>query len=703
MVSLVLVEEDLRPIEEWVALTSSASSSVSQIQFREGRLFNLSGIIDQTFDLSQFEGRQQGVVVFDLDGVSRITSFGVRVWINMLSRLQADYYCFINCHAAMLWQFNLVAGFAQAGELISLHIPYVCTSCNKTHEKRVDLRHEYKLIESTELPEIACPSCGGPSELDDLAEVIEYARRASRPRPPAAATSIIDGKARAAASACTVRKDVEDTVTAVWVAGLLDKSAFLTRVADGLEGELLLVLPQLEQITAAGVAGLKQVISAVPESWVARIPIALAEPMAELFSQLPEGAAKIVSWEGPFRCNHCERAITLELFERDLRLRDDGSHVVLPCPRCTHSLSPAFLPELFVIAARLPIGRPPDQVGFYLRNSRTFPVGRTDSSGPLVTERDPFSGKYRVIKLIGNGGMGEVFLARQIGPEAFERLVVLKRIRPNLDSKEVVQAFLQEARLAARLIHPNIVQVYELVRGQDEYFMAMEYVNGIDLNKLIAYSRAAQVTWPIGVCCRIVSDLCSALEAAHSYQDENGVAIPIIHRDVSPSNVLISLEGEVKLADFGVATALDSSTKSSVGTISTTKVGYSAPEFQQRGGPVGPRADIYSAGVVLYECLTLRRFPITGSSGPNRRVSLTANRNDVPPELEAVCQRAIARDPAARFGSARELQRELEAILQQSKYTARDDLATFIRAVIAARDAGEEGKQGNSKFAERNP
>lgn len=242
-------------------------------------------------------------------------------------------------------------------------------------------------------------------------------------------------------------------------------------------------------------------------------------------------------------------------------------------------------------------------------------------------------GGYRLISRIAAGGMAEVFLARK-----GDRSVALKRILPHLDAQpEVVARFLDEARLAFRLSHPHIVRVHDFGRDADTYYLAMEHIAGEDLTTLIrrAYQLRTQVAFPDAAA--IVIDACEALHHAH----EQGV----IHRDVTPSNLLISYDGVVKLADFGIAKGLAAARRA--GAVEG-KAPYMSPE-QAHGRPMDRRSDVYSLGVCARELVTGKTLPSRG--------------RDAPAELESVLRRALLQDPDERWPTARAFGKALRAWL----------------------------------------
>jgi serine/threonine-protein kinase len=221
----------------------------------------------------------------------------------------------------------------------------------------------------------------------------------------------------------------------------------------------------------------------------------------------------------------------------------------------------------------------------------------------------PVADKYQVVRKLASGGMGDVFLARQLGPVAFHRLVVLKSLHPDLiDDQDFVSMFLNEAQLIASLQHPNIIHIYELLQEPSGYLIAMEYVKGGNVLELLRESRMRDDKHglPFGPALRIATSVCDALHYAYHERDAQDEPLHIIHRDVSPSNILVGFDGQVKLVDFGIAKALAAEPLTKTTTIKG-KSGYLAPE-QIRTETLDHRCDVFAAGVVLWEMTVGQRL-----------------------------------------------------------------------------------------------
>ena len=281
----------------------------------------------------------------------------------------------------------------------------------------------------------------------------------------------------------------------------------------------------------------------------------------------------------------------------------------------------------------------------------------------------PSSSRYRTLMELGRGGMARVYLAVRIGSAGFRRLCVLKRMHPHLlQSDEFLKMFLREARLAARLNHPNIVNTEEVGQDADGHFMAMEYLEGQSYQALLA--KAGRTNLPFGLSVRILIEVLKGLEYAHTLTDFDGTPMQVVHRDLSPSNLFLTYDGRIKILDFGIAKVLDSSNETQAGVIKG-KVNYMAPE-QLRAEPVSVHSDLYAIGVQLWEAAAGRRrwqgLPETAvlryliSGKPPESPGAVAQ--GLPPLVDSVCLRALAVDPRERFASAAELRLALEGLLE---------------------------------------
>jgi len=282
-------------------------------------------------------------------------------------------------------------------------------------------------------------------------------------------------------------------------------------------------------------------------------------------------------------------------------------------------------------------------------------------------------GSYAIVRKLAKGGMAELFLARSVGPEGFEKLVVLKKILPRYaENPRFVQLFLDEAKLAASLDHPHIVHVYDMGRVEGNYFFTMEFVHGQDVRTILKHASRTRHDLPLSVAVQIGRNVAAALHHAHERRHPDGTLRNIVHRDVSPSNILVSYDGAIKLADFGVAKASSSSVRTRTGALKG-KVGYMSPE-QARGASIDRRSDIFSLGVVLWELVTMRRlFKSENDLATIQAIintppaPLIDHRPEAPAELDRIVRKALEKDPAARYQNAQEVQHDLDELVREIK------------------------------------
>ena len=292
-------------------------------------------------------------------------------------------------------------------------------------------------------------------------------------------------------------------------------------------------------------------------------------------------------------------------------------------------------------------------------------------------------GRYQLVTLLAEGGMARVYLAFARGPAGFDKLVVVKQIRPELAwDQDFVTMFFDEARIAARLNHANVVHTYEVVEENGLYLLVMEYLEGHTLGEVLR--RIARENMPLDQHLWVLTQVLAGLSYAHELRDYDGKALGLVHRDVSPSNVFLSYTGEVKLLDFGIAKAAGAISATHEGTIKG-KLGYSAPE-QFLQSAIDARADLYAVGVMLWEALGRRRRRMADTPAATYQARIAGLEPkirevcpDVPRVLAEICDRATAPDPADRYNTAAEFQHEIEEYLDQaSRPPGRRELAALL-------------------------
>jgi len=324
--------------------------------------------------------------------------------------------------------------------------------------------------------------------------------------------------------------------------------------------------------------------------------------------------------------------------------------------------------------------------------SRTWPCVFPPAARPDGLGRSAGSvhlGRYELIEPLGVGGMAEVFKARTFGPGGFERHVVIKRIqRAHWADPDFLRMFIEEAKILGVLHHPNIVQVYEFGEDHGTLFLAMEYVEGPSLSRVLRALSDSRRRMSPGIVAYVGREICRALDYVHTLPGADRRPLGIIHRDVTPSNVMLCSGGGVKLLDFGVAKSARSESLTRSGTVKG-KPAYLAPE-QLDGRKVDGRVDLFALGVVLHEMLSLEhlfagdRDLVTLKNIREMPIPLPSSaRSDVPPALEAVIMRALQRDPDQRYASAAEMARALDDVVLSSQLRM-DDVTALARTVEAA-------------------
>lgn len=298
-------------------------------------------------------------------------------------------------------------------------------------------------------------------------------------------------------------------------------------------------------------------------------------------------------------------------------------------------------------------------------------------------------GKFELIRQIAVGRMSERYLARTTGLEGFEKLVVVKRLRPeHARDRALVGQFLAEARLAATLHHPNITQVHDIGNEGLEHFFSMEYVHGEDLGRVVTTALENGVGISLDAALTLIAGVCAGLHYAHDKAAAGGKPLHVVHREVSPANVIVSYDGGVKLVDFGSGQPPQASRGGHAG-----KLAYLSPEQCRADAPIDRRSDLFSIGTILYE-LTCGQLPFPDETEAGVRAQI-ASANVVPPTklvpsyppaLEAIVMRALARDPAQRYATALELQGQLEDFAHETRLRVSPlVLARLMGNVFAAR------------------
>jgi TonB family protein len=297
-------------------------------------------------------------------------------------------------------------------------------------------------------------------------------------------------------------------------------------------------------------------------------------------------------------------------------------------------------------------------------------------------------GQYVLLEKIATGGMAEVWKARMRGVEGFQKIVAIKKILPHLsDNQDFIEMFIDEAKLAAQLNHNNIIHIYDLGKIQSSYYIAMEYIDGHDLKTILRRGEERGQPMQVELALFIASKIASALDYAHRKRDYEDKDLGLVHRDVSPQNVLVSQDGDIKLCDFGIAKAASKASHTQAGALKG-KLQYMSPE-QAWGRHIDKRSDIFALATVLFEMLTGRKL-FTGDNELSileqvreARVATPSEQNEeVTPEIDRIVQKALQKDAANRYQTAGEMARDLDAVLYSFKPTPTSaDLAIYMHRI----------------------
>jgi len=301
---------------------------------------------------------------------------------------------------------------------------------------------------------------------------------------------------------------------------------------------------------------------------------------------------------------------------------------------------------------------------------------------------EPFAG-YTLVAKLGQGGMAEVYLALAPGPQGFQKLVVVKRLHTNMEEEPMLVAmFLDEARLAARLAHPNVVQTNDVGEHEGSHYIAMEYLDGQPYDRVLKRSVQGGERLPLPLAARLIADALDGLHYAHEARDYDGTPLGVVHRDISPHNLFVTYDGVVKLLDFGIAKATTQIVQTSTGLVKG-KFAYMAPE-QARSAPADRRADLFAMGVVLWESIAGRRLfkgdsdvgtlqQLLGAEVP----ALSSVRADAPHELDRIVARALQREPEDRYPTAAEMRDDLQRWLASTGvHVGRSEISAQINAAF---------------------
>jgi serine/threonine protein kinase len=640
----------------------------------------ISGVIDETFPLNPATPDLTGIVVIDLGAVDRISSFGVRKWIEFAARLPAGAISMYTVYAppVVVDQLNMVEGFAGVSRVLTVLAPYTCKTCSEDRLRAVNLLDEAQIIAENKAPEHTCPVCSNPLEFADLpSEFFGYMRRQNLGTvDPVVMRYLRLSVAAEPLDLPTHLKVVEGDITYMTLASVIRGDLNVRRLASGLEGRVAFDFSHVMKVELEGVLKLEQVLETAAKSAqvvLCRVPPSVLSPLAKSGKPLP---AKVHSLWLPYECQNCgqlhhqrQHAAT---FLQGLKQNEGQER---PCTVCGGASRLASIPNLPQFLSRVPLTNQPleDVEALESKATTQFLFGQANAEPVANPGNTDISGshggsKLQIIRRLGQGGMAEVFLAKQVGVKGFEKFLVMKKILQQFaENPEFVDMLFAEARANARLTHPNVVQTFDVGVTDGVAYILMEYVRGPDLKRLINELRRKGLALPMEHALRIIAETAAGLHYAHSYVDPAGNAHPVVHRDVSPHNILISLDGAIKLSDFGIA-KVQGEDHTQAGVLKG-KISYISPEAAA-GRPLDARNDVFALGVVLFELLT-GQLPFRRDHDAATLNAIVREPAPVPSQLKPsipqdvsdLILRALVKDPARRTPSAAAMREEIEAVM----------------------------------------
>ncbi|MGQ0507418.1 MAG: protein kinase domain-containing protein [Myxococcaceae bacterium] len=649
----------------------------------------LSGIIDETFNPALLTRDMVGHTIVDVGRVERISSFGVRKWIELTSKLPEQVSGLYVIHAPPLVvdQLNMVEGFAGVAKVLSVLAPYTCGQCREDRLRVVDVRVDAQNIADGSAPDHICPVCQSHLEFaDQPAEFFDYLRHQSNGPINSTVSHYLQTLRPSTSAPLTSHvKLIKDDITFIRVSSALKGDLNTRRLTAGIEGRVAYDFGNVTVLEPEAVPKLEQVLDAAADGahpFLWRVPPLVLLALAATRRTYRVGLLTLLL---PCECRNCGNRTTQRIhagtYAQEL---EQGKALTTLCQICGGNADMPLLRDALDFLRAHATRNPPleDELetlepralsqylaGIAAQDAEAHPDQGAEATGQMLGS----SLKLEILRRLGQGGMAEVFLARQVGLKGFEKYVVVKKILESLaQSQDFVEMLFAEARANARLTHPNIVQTYDVGMMDGLAFITMEYVRGPDVKKLLVMMRRAGIQLPIEHALRIVAETAAGLHYAHSYVDPTGKPHPVVHRDISPHNILVSLDGAIKLSDFGIAKVQGENENTRPGTFKG-KIAYVSPETVSCQ-PLDARNDVFSLGVVLFELLTgtlpfrreseaavLRAIVHEPPPDPSQLNSA------IPPDVSAIVLRALEKNPARRIQTAGQLREEIEAAMLRNR------------------------------------
>ncbi len=659
---------------------------------------NITGLVDEQFAGFKIPSGVKSLVIA-VTGMTRMTSFGVRQWLKAMEGLPksiSNLYL-LGCPTFFVDQLNMVLNFGGNAQVLTVMAPYTCLSCGAESGEIIDVLAERATLAKGGGTEKECSRCGGKLEFDETPEsyfsfVPKYAASSidTTVAQVLVAHKIYTAIDTSAEKPPRIIKLVHGAVTYFRIRGRIGSTFRARPFLVGAEGEVVIDLAEVDDFDPSGQREWRRLVKTL----AAQVPaVTLVDVSMSLLTNAGDSVAlarSIAVWSVlvPYTCVGCGR-VSNDSFS----LEGIAWPLHFPpriCSTCGAEQRAHVPPELLTPLQKASTSVPAASSKLIKQRAEILSRALTDAnvaqagdsaSASLATD-DTILGKYKIVQRLSSGGMAEVFLAKQVGIGGFEKPVALKRIqRQLLENRHLaIDMFLNEAKIAGRLTHPNIVQVLDVGEVNGALYLAMEYVHGKDVREFAKYYRETNSMMQLAPACYIVREVAQALHHAYWTTDMQGQRLSVVHRDVSPHNIIIAYDGSVKLLDFGVAmSAVTEQAESMV----VGKWQYMSPEHTTN--QLDHRSDLFSLGVVMYLMLT-GRMPFAGTdpkeiirrirSGQFKPVEQLVPQ--IPPQIARLVDRLLAPDPAQRPQTGQ----EVVAVLNEFSRTAGIELSASIASAL---------------------
>ena len=676
------MSRDLKPVVP--PATTRRGSEVQLASDGDAGLLTIAGLVDERFAGFGDVGAIKTLVI-DVSGIERMTSFGVRQWLRGMDALPkslTDIYLF-GCPTFFVDQLNMVLNFAGTCKVLTVLAPYTCPSCGVESSETIDVLALRSTL-AKDPPEKTCSKCGGKLQFDEMPEsYFAFATKCGALSLQPAAARILATRGLYASSDTASEKPpkviklIHGSVTYFHIVGTIGALFRARPFLVGAEGEVVIDLAEVTRFELGGQKEWRRLIKSLASQVSSITLVDVGETLLSAAGDTLSLARHIAvaSLLVPFECQECHRVSqeseNLATMNWPIKIED---RVCTTCGGTRRSkLSMDSLAPLQKASTRpLPASAKVVESRSELlsRALTDANVAQAGVNERQTTVNDTVLGNYRIIRRLSAGGMAEVFLAKQIGFGGFEKPVAIKRIQNKLleNRHQTIELFLNEAKIAGRLTHPNIVQVLDVGEEGGALYLAMEFVHGRDLRDVVKTLQKQDAVMPLAEALYVAREVAKALHYAYWSNDMSGKRLSVVHRDVSPHNVILGYDGTVKLLDFGVAmSAITENAQSLI----VGKWTYMSPETTLHG-QTDHRSDLFSLGVILY-LLCSGQNPFTGAepkeivrkirAGDYERLNVIAP--TLPAELTTLVTRMLAPNPDHRPQTGEEVVNELADVVRK--------------------------------------